>query len=514
LRGGGFLEFPPEKGRRAVLGLILGSAFLRLAIGSVLGLSVDESYAVVMSRKLSLSYFDHPPILFWLPGLASRLAGSEAPLVVRLPFILLFMGTTWILYRLTAWLFDEVAGVLAACALNLILFFTLSVGSWVLPDGPLLFFSAAAVFCLARACLKETGDSTPASPGLAPWLGFGFFSGLGLLSKYHAVFLLGGAFLFLVSSKEHRRLLRHPGPYLAVVLALVVFLPVLVWNAEHGWASFRFQSGRAVPLEPENDTPFWGSIAGQAAWMLPWLWIPLLLVLARALLRGPGEARRWFCACLGVGPIVVFTAVTLFGRRGLPHWQAPGYFLILPLLGTWLARASFRGRFLVGSTMGLLVILGILVTHATTGWIEGLAPSLLVKGDPTHDLLSWGPIAKGLKKRGYPKEGLWTVGATWVDAAKLGYALGPGVPISSVGGDPRGFEFVRSQESLVGEDLLLVASRRAGYMEPMIAYAPYFQGITGIATIPIVRGGREEIAVSVYLCRHLLKPVPPTTRVR
>jgi hypothetical protein len=510
-----FLDFKEQRGRRVVLSLIVGSALVRLILARVLGLSVDESYAVVMSRRLSLSYFDHPPLLFWLPGFAARVLGSEDAVVVRLPFILLFMGTTWLLYRLTARLFDETSGVLAALILNLTLFFTLQAGGWILPDGPLLFFSTAAIVCLAGIAFSREGDPSP-SPGLASWVGFGVFTGLALLSKYHAAFLLAGAFLFLLTSKEHRVHLASPGPYVAVVLALVLFLPVIVWNAQHDWASIRFQSGRAVPLEPENDAPFWGSIAGQAAWMLPWIWVPLLLALGSALLRGPRDSRRWFCACLAVGPIVLFTVVTLFGRRGLPHWQAPGYFMVIPLLGASLSSRAPRprGRFLWGSTLGLGLVLAILVSHATTGWVRRVAPSLLVKGDPTDDLLSWQTVAHKLKKWGYPKAGLPTVGATWVDAAKLGYALGPDIPIASVGGDPRGFEFVRSQGSLVGEDVLLVAMRRAGYMEPMIAFAPYFQGISAIGTVSIGRGGEEDIAVSVYLCRHLLRPVPPTTRVR
>src|SRR5205823_1394881 len=65
---------------RAVVGIIAVTAALRLALAARLGLSVDESYAVVMSRRLALSYYDHPPLLFWIPGMVARLFGSEAPL--------------------------------------------------------------------------------------------------------------------------------------------------------------------------------------------------------------------------------------------------------------------------------------------------------------------------------------------------------------------------------------------------------------------------------------------------
>src|SRR6202007_1764248 len=41
------------------------------------------------------------------------------------------------------------------------------------------------------------------------------------------------------------RWLRSPYPYLAAMIALVLFLPVLIWNMEYDWASFRFQGVRA-----------------------------------------------------------------------------------------------------------------------------------------------------------------------------------------------------------------------------------------------------------------------------
>jgi 4-amino-4-deoxy-L-arabinose transferase-like glycosyltransferase len=491
---------------RLVLALILASAAIRLVLGALVGLSVDESYAVVMSRRLALSYYDHPPLLFWIPGLAARLAGTESQLAVRLPFVLMFMGTTWLTFRLGAFLFDERAGLWAAVALNLALFFTFPVAGWVLPDGPLLLWSAAAGLCLARATLGGEGRAA------LYWAGFGLFSGLGLLSKYHAAFLLAGAGLFLLTSKEHRGWLRRPEPYLAAILAVAVFLPVVVWNARHGWASIRFQGGRAVPLDARQDAPLLGSIAGQAAWMLPWIWVPLLVVMADALRRGPRAPRRWLLFCLGVGPVAFFTLVAAAGRRGLPHWEAPGYFMLLPLLGAWISEKLDGGpwvrRWLVGSVAGLGVALALVVSEVRTGWISRAAPGLLARGDPTDDLIPWTPVAQQLQTWGYPRRGVVIAGAIWADAAKLAYALGPDVPVASVGGDPRGFEFVRSQESVVGHDVLLVARRRSGEMEPMLVYAAYFERITPLGTIALERQGHEAVLVSAYLGERFLRPLP------
>src|SRR6516162_2994776 len=75
--------------------LLISTTFLaRLVLASVLGLGVDESYVVAAGRKVQLSYFDHPPLAWWMAWAAAHLTGSENMLVVRLPFIALFAITT------------------------------------------------------------------------------------------------------------------------------------------------------------------------------------------------------------------------------------------------------------------------------------------------------------------------------------------------------------------------------------------------------------------------------------
>ena len=503
------LRFRP---RPLVVALIAVGTVVRVVLALLVAPSVDESYAVVMSRRLALSYYDHPPLLFWTPGLAARLAGSEHPLVVRLPFILMFMATTWVVYRLGAFLFGERAGLWSAVVLNLTLFFTLNAASWVLPDGPLLLFSALAALSLARATLDDRGPGQ----AWAPWAAFGIASGLAILSKYHGIFLLLGALAFLVTSPAQRPWLRRPHPYLAVALCGTVLLPVWIWNARHEWASFVFQGRRAMPGDGESDSLL-SMVAGQAAWLLPWMCLPLLAALGSALRAGPQDARRWLLACLGIGPIVVFTLVTALGRHGLPHWPAPGYFLLVPLLGRAvderLARGDLRTRrWLWASAAGLALVLVAVTAHIRSGWMEAAFPGLLRRGDPTHDLLPWDPVAAQLREWGFPREGVEMAGATWVDAARLAYALGPDVPVTSIGADPRGFEYVLSQEALVGRDALLVMARRSGAVEPVVGYAPYFRRIEPLGTVSVLRNGREQMAVSAYLCSQLLQPVPAGAR--
>ncbi len=505
-----------------VLLVIAAGTALRLGLAVALPLNVDEAYAAVMGRRLSLSYFDHPPMAFWWVGLATRLMHSESPLVVRLPFILAFMATTWLLYLLGSFLFGRRAGLLSAILLNVSLFFSMSAGGWALPDGPLLLFSAASAYCLARATLAD--DRTPlaeaslvAGPGRwAWWIGFGVGAGLALLSKYHAVLILAGAAAYLLTSSRRAAWLRRAEPWIATACSAVLFLPVVLWNAQHQWASFRFQAGRAVPVGETGGTPLFDSLAGQAAWTLPWIWIPLLLALLSALRAGPRDARRWLLVCLGSGPVLGFTLLAAGGIHGLPHWGAPGYFMLLPLLGAAVVGGSSEARPWVARWLGIscvsfcVVVLG-LAAHARTGWLRSAAPRLFSKGDPALDFLDWTPVAQRLRTTGLPRPGVLIAAARWEDAAKMALAMGPAVEVGCVGEDARGFAILTEPASNLGRDVLLVVRRRPG-PEPLVGYAGYFDSLRGREGIPIERGGREGLTISVYEGQGLRRLLPRLRR--
>ena len=164
--------------------MLLLATGLRLAFGAALGLGVDESYMVASGRVLSLGYYDHPPVAWWLSWGAAHLFGSEAAIVVRLPFIALFALSTWLMYRLGTAIAGARVGLWAAVLLNLSPVFGVTTGTWVLPDGPLDCALLGAALCLVRALERNTP---------AWWLGAGVCAGLALLSKYSAALTMIGA---------------------------------------------------------------------------------------------------------------------------------------------------------------------------------------------------------------------------------------------------------------------------------------------------------------------------------
>ena len=190
-----------------VLLLIAAALVGRLAFAGTLGLGIDERYTVATARTFALSTFDHPPLAWWLAGGARWLFGTEAALAVRLPFVLLFALTTWLMFAFTRQLFGSRAGLFAAVTLNLAPVLAWTTGSFVLPDGPLIAATMAGAYCLARVLYA------PGSPSPLWWLAAGACGGLACLSKLHGVFLFAGTALFLLTTPIQAALdALRPGP--------------------------------------------------------------------------------------------------------------------------------------------------------------------------------------------------------------------------------------------------------------------------------------------------------------
>src|SRR5277367_377792 len=142
------------------LAILAGFAVARLLFAFSIGLGIDESYTIAISRRLCLSYFDHPPLHLWITRLAVIALGEDA--AARVVFVGLFFATGWIYYRFASGLFGSESALIALFALNVAPFFFASAGGWVVPDGPLLFGLALAAFAAARLFFARPQDEAPA----------------------------------------------------------------------------------------------------------------------------------------------------------------------------------------------------------------------------------------------------------------------------------------------------------------------------------------------------------------
>ena len=241
---------------------ILALVALRLVAAAWTPLTFDEAYYWMWSKHLAGGYYDHPPMVALVIRLGTMIAG-DTELGVRLVSILLALPMSWAVYRTAAILFGGARrGSTATILLNVTLM--AAVGTMIVtPDAPLLVASSFVLFFLAK--VLETGRG-------AWWLAVGAAVGAALLSKYTALFFGPAILIWLVSVPELRRWLISPWPYLGGLVALALFAPVIVWNADHQWVSFIKQIGRA---RIEDFRPgFIGElIPTQIAFATPLVWM-------------------------------------------------------------------------------------------------------------------------------------------------------------------------------------------------------------------------------------------------
>lgn len=500
---------------RLVVAVILTGTLIRLVLAATFGFGNGEAYYFSCSRHIDWSYFDHPPMHAWLARAAMELGGFH-PLVLRAPFILFFAGTSWLLYLLGRKLFNAEAGLFAVVVLNLSPVFSFTTAAFLQPDSPLVFFWLLTFYGLAALL---AGDKPRYATAL--WLGVGVSAGLTMLCKYHAVFLLLGALAYVITRKDQRHWLRHPGPYLAVALMAVAAVPVLVWNARNEWISFLWQGNRGTAYQGLHFDWLGRSIVGQALWLLPWIWVPLIRELYVCLRGGPSDRVRWLIACIATPPILFFTITAIYAPYGFHfHWQAPGYLLLFLPLGATVARllhGSERDTRRVRRWLGLTAAVSVaafvvLYTHTLTGWAIELTPApydaKFAYNDPTLEALDYSPLEKVLAERGLlDRDDLFVFTYKWFLCGKVDYALSGRAHVLCLSPeDPRAYAFFDAQADWLGKDGILIADERnTPNVERM--YANYFVRLTHLADVDVPRGNRTGAKLKVFYGEKLLATV-------
>jgi 4-amino-4-deoxy-L-arabinose transferase-like glycosyltransferase len=218
------------------IALIAAMTAMRVIYASLIDLRTDEAYYWTWSKEHVLCFLDHPPMIAWFISLGTAIFG-DTNFGVRFAGILAMLVTQLLLADIVRRVtHDWRAIVLAVLMPEAALYYGLLMAK-VSPDIALIPFAVAMVWALVR--LAESNDPRW-------WLATGVFAGLSLLSKFTAVMLLPAVAAFMLVPDWRARWLRSPYPWLAALIALILFLPVLIWNAEHDWASFRFQLVRAT----------------------------------------------------------------------------------------------------------------------------------------------------------------------------------------------------------------------------------------------------------------------------
>jgi hypothetical protein len=316
------------------------------------------------------------------------------------------------------------------------------------------------------------------------------------MSKYTAGLVLAGALVAIMTQPTHRHWLARPQPYVAALLALLLFLPELAWNAQHHWVSFAFQGGRAATRRFRPFGPL-ATLGGEALFLLPWIWLGLIVNFLRGLRAGPSGWGPWLLCWLAFLPVTLFAVISFWSTGVLFHWAAPGYLFLFPLLGVTLQ--SWRPARAWAAATAALLCLALLATATELRWhwIAFFAPN----ADPALQALDWMPLRPALAARGL-LQGRPIAGPGWADTGKISYALGGNPNVLCLNTDDREFGFGRTPADVVGQDILIVAPGLSS-AQMQARYGAIFDSIETLAPVTLGFPGRSGVTIPLFVGHHL-----------
>jgi hypothetical protein len=381
---------------------------LRWLADCPLDLAPDEAHYWDWARHIDWSYYSKGPLVAWLIH-ASTLLGGHSALAVRLPAVLcgvLFLAS---LYVLSWQVFADrrLAAVTVLVALTLPPVAVMS--SIMTIDAPYIAcWGWALVLALRIVPLRidEKGR-------WAAWCLLGLVVGLGILAKYTMVLFIPSLGLFLLTSTEHRRLMARSGFSIMVGVAGLCSMPILIWNAQHDWVTFKHVGGlaklneQAVRIHWLGPLAYVGSQFGLLLgfWFVGWVGA----MVSHRPWREP-DARLRFLWWMSAPMFLVFFAFSLKTGGGEVNWPVTAYVSGLVLMVGWLAvsfqqAAPFRRGLIAcgfASTCALGVVLSVLIHNSGAAYplLGPLAdrlfpekPLAIRRLDPTCRLRGWMTLA-------------------------------------------------------------------------------------------------------------------------
>lgn len=375
--------------------LRLGYAFLTITFllniaylaSGLIELGEDEAYQWLWSKHLALSYYSKPPLIAYIQFLGTHIFG-DTEFGVR--FFAPVMGaiTGLLVLRFFAREVNARAGVAALLFFQATLL--LALGSVLLTiDAPSVLFWTAAMFAGWRA-MQPNGNTSD-------WCWTGLWMGLGFLSKYTELFQLLCWAVFFALWKPARIHLRKPGPYLALLINALCALPVLIWNAQHGWITVTHVAERGGAGQPWQPTLrfFFDFLGAETILLNPFFFLPMIWAAFAFWRKRRNDPRLVYLFSMGAPLFLVYLLLTAHSRV-LPNWIAPSVIPLFCMSVIYWDDIVRRSRLLtVLQTIGIVGGIALVVIIHDTDLIGKIGGRPLPpKPDPLTRVRAYSEVAK------------------------------------------------------------------------------------------------------------------------
>jgi len=501
--------------------LIVLVFFGRLAYiaSSAIELSEDEAYQWLWSKHLALSYFSKPPLIAYVQWLGTHIFGDRELGVRFFSPVCAAIGSV-VMLRFFARHVNARAGFWLVAVVNLTPL--LALGSTLMTVDPLLVLFWTLAMAAGWRAVQPEGRTRD-------WVAVGLFMGLAFLSKYTALFQWLCWAVFFCLWPPGRTHLRRPGPYLALLVNALCAIPVIVWNAQHGWITAEHVAtdaklGDAWHFNPMNFLQF---IGGTAGLLHPIFFIALVWAAVAMWKSGRSTPLLRYCFSMGA-PLFLFYLLYTIHSTVLVNWIAAA---IVPLLAVTVIHWDQRereGARAVRTWLTIAVFLGIVFVaflHETTPFIriandirnEFSLDPLPEKMNPLRRVRGWKEMARiverereNLAVEGKP---VFIIGGHYGTAGLLSFYM------------PSAREGIRSETPLVyyrqlprantqfyfwpgyigvrrGQNALYIQEKDKPQPAPPDVLKQ-FDSVAEVGWFPVVARGRVLHHVQVFACRGL-----------
>lgn len=375
----------------------------------------DEAYYWHWGQYPALSYHDHPTLQATFQGVFYTLFGKSL-FVLRLPAFICSLLCGYVIFLITKKLQFTNTTLYVILFFSSPLFFLFTSFAW--NDYVLITNCFLAGYFMLNCLHNLWIDNKVKTKDIFLTA---LFSGLAIISKYNAIFLVIAIFTILLSHKKFRKFFYDYRLYIAILIMLVVSSPILIWNIQNKYGSFEFNLQQRT-LNPLVELQFFkgnylGFILGSLVMLSPFLWWGIIKSWKKFSTNDNSYLLIYqkFAKHIFIVSSSIFLFLSLFSNV-LYYWNIVAYLFIIPLAGNVLIEKK--------KVIGHLIFSVILIFGAVFHF--GIVPLTAVFGGEDQDSTyhyGWKEVKKEVQKlqKEYPDAILLT--SSYRKASLLAYAL-------------------------------------------------------------------------------------------
>jgi hypothetical protein len=474
---------------KLIIPFVIGIMAIRAIFLFIMGPMPQDAYYFFYSQHLALSYFDHPPMIAYILSLFTSILGKNV-VVIKLADSVTTVLTVLFFYKLSK-CFLGPKQVNKALLLLLSTFMVTILSLISTPDVPLLMFWALSLKLLYEAVFNNKNGY---------WIWAGIAMGLTFDSKYTAIFIPAGLILFLLLSNTYRKKFLSIWFWLAVLMFFITILPVIIWNVQHDFASFKFQStGRMNDPGLHLQIKYFLGLLGHQSFILLPILLAAIVYFSYRVLKSRQfnplklDSKKQFLLCFSLPMILCFVCVSFFAWVKL-NWIMPAYLTAIILVSLYISNKWLRIQVLLSALIHVLLALEIIFYPVP------------IKSDDTW--YGWSMLSEQVKslQKQYGSDFVFSAD-TYKTSAELNLYSNQFVYGQNIlGQNALQFDYVNNDlQSLEGKSALFIDSQpqfkdlsKSNQEVPELVR--YFTKVTELPPIVIKKGDRPVRKFLVYYC--------------